>query len=450
MTTSSPDQQGGAPASQQNSHAGKRRLWVSLLTSIGVFFFVAVIVLGLLVYFKVIPLQWFAPLSVILGPVLGFVKTTLSDKDFQDALRKRLTKVVAGDDEQKGDEAAKKAGTPNITINFTPNITNTNTNTAAPAPIVPTATVATPPVPIQPAPPQQLPAVDAETPPHVESVFLVGALLPAPGEFYGRLGERMTLFERTRKGYSTSIVGPRRIGKTWLMSFLQFAIADEPGTRYRAGYIDATRPSCDTPAGFTACALEALGMSVASSMRAHLNLAALEETIKDPRARQEAPILCIDKFEAFGDHAVFDHQFFSELRSLTSPGLRLCLVIASKTPLIDIVGDIGKTSGFFNIFEQLTLRPFNSEEADEFIDAKGAQAGFNDQERDYLRVNGREYGPKGPQWPPLRLQIAGALLERDKKLATTGHPGHYRPADVAYWKEFEERLNEKYRGMVKV
>jgi hypothetical protein len=127
MTASSPDQQGGAPASQQ--HTGKRRLWVSLLISISVFFVMAVILLGLLVLFKVIPLQWFAPLSIIFGSVLGFVKTTLSDKDFQDALRKRLSKMVAGENEKKGDEAAKNAA-PNITINFTPNITNTNTNTA--------------------------------------------------------------------------------------------------------------------------------------------------------------------------------------------------------------------------------------------------------------------------------------------------------------------------------
>ena len=284
---------------------------------------------------------------------------------------------------------------------------------------------------------------------HIESVFLVGAPLPKLDEFYGRLDERTTLFDRTRKGYSTSIVGPRRIGKTWLISFLQFAIVDEHGAQFRTGYIDATRPSCDTPAGFTACALEALGLPVTSTMRAHVDLNTLEETIKDLRARQEMPVLCIDEFENFGEHAAFDLHFFSALRSLTGPGLGLCLVVASKSPLIDIVGDIGKTSGFFNIFEQLTLKPFSSEEADEFIVAKGTQAGFDEREREYLRSSGREYGQKGAQWPPLRLQIAGAMLERDKKLAAAGHPGHYRPAEVDYWKEFEERLEEKYRGMVK-
>src|SRR5450755_112777 len=290
MTASSPDQQGGAPASQQ-PQTSKRKIWVSLLTSIGVFFFVAVIVLGLLVLFKVIPVQWFAPLSVLFGSVLGFVKTTLSDKDFQDALRKRLTKAVAGDDEKKGDEAAKNAA-PNITINFTPNITNTNTNTAASAPNVPA--VAATPAPAQPALQHPVTGTTTTSQPHVESVFLVGAPLPAIDEYYGRLDERTTLFDRTCKGYSTSIVGPRRIGKTWLISFLQFALVDEFGTRCRIGYIDATRPSCATPAGFTACALEALGMPVPYEMRDHLSLALLETTIRNLRAKQEIPVLCAD------------------------------------------------------------------------------------------------------------------------------------------------------------
>ncbi len=431
MTAPSPDQQGGAPASQQ--HTGRRRLWISLLTSIGVFFFAAVIVLGLLVLFKVIPVQWFAPLSIIFGSVLGFVKTTLSDKDFQDALRKWLTKLVAGENEKKGDEAAKNAA-PNITINVSPTITNTNTNNAASAPNVPA--IITPPAPAQPAPQHPVTGTTTTGQPHIESFFLVGAPLPTLSEYFGRFAERTTLFDRTHKGYSTSIVGPRRIGKTWLISFLQFALKDEFGIRYRTGYIDATRPSCATPAGFTACALEALEVPVLDEMRAHLSLASLEKAIVNLRAKQEIPVLCIDEFEAFSNNAIFNLQFFSGLRSLAGPGLELCFVIASKTPLIDIVGDIGKTSGFFNIFEQLTLRPFNSEEADEFIDAKGMQAGFNDQERDYLRTYGREYSSNGPHWPPLRLQIAGALLDRDKKLATAGHPEHYRPADIAYWKEY--------------
>src|SRR5713226_6263223 len=55
------------------------------------------------------------------------------------------------------------------------------------------------------------------------SVFLFNQPLPDPGEFYGRVRERGALMDRIRNGASTSIVGPRRVGKTWLMSYLSTA-----------------------------------------------------------------------------------------------------------------------------------------------------------------------------------------------------------------------------------
>jgi len=61
---------------------------------------------------------------------------------------------------------------------------------------------------------------------HIESVFLVGAPLPRLGEFYGRLDERTTLFDRTRKGYSTSIVGERRIVAERLRAMDAFEVVD--------------------------------------------------------------------------------------------------------------------------------------------------------------------------------------------------------------------------------
>ena len=125
--------------------------------------------------------------------------------------------------------------------------------------------------------------------------------------------------------------------------------------------------------------------------------------------------------------------------------LGLGLVVSSKRPLIDIVGDYGKTSGFFNIFEQLTLKPFNTEEAEEFIRAKALQAGFSDQEQALIL----KYSQKDEQqWPPLRLQLTGKLLMEDKILAFSEGSQYYRPEDPNYWKEFEERLEEKYRGTV--
>ncbi len=49
----------------------------------------------------------------------------------------------------------------------------------------------------------------------------------------------------------------------------------------------------------------------------------------------------------------------------------------------------------------------------------------------------------------MRLQLAGKLLLTDKNLARGGKTHYYRPNDTAYWQEFEEQLEETYRGAVR-
>src|SRR5690242_19419523 len=124
----------------QHTHRSKRPLWVGLAINFIIFFLISVLILAPLIYFKVIPPQWSAALLGILGTAFGsigsFVKTTLSDKDFQQAFRKWLTQHLFGDAESKDDRAARDAnpapavqGTPQptININVAPIFTSTNT-----------------------------------------------------------------------------------------------------------------------------------------------------------------------------------------------------------------------------------------------------------------------------------------------------------------------------------
>lgn len=275
-------------------------------------------------------------------------------------------------------------------------------------------------------------------------VFLFNEPLTDSKEFYGRIRDRITLINRTSKGVSTSIVGPRRIGKTWLISYLKLVTPTELGTHFRIGYLDATMASCKSVAGFTSTVLEELGIHTFVPDHANVELVMLEKVVRDMRSKNQIPILCIDEFEGFGNRKAFDLDFFNGLRAMTQAGLGL--VVSSKRPLIDIVGDYGKTSGFFNVFEQIALKPFSAEEAEEFIRAKALQAGFTDQ----IRARILKYGQKGEQqWPPLRLQLTGKLLMEDKILALSEGSQYYRPEDPNYWREFEERLEEKYRGVVR-
>jgi AAA domain len=268
--------------------------------------------------------------------------------------------------------------------------------------------------------------------------------LPSADELYGRVGERKTLLDRAYTQASTSIVGQRRIGKTWLVQYLMLVAERELGSRFRMAYLSATRPSCRTVSGFTYEALRELGYAEPMTKGA-VDLALLEKYVQDLQRKNHPPVLCIDEFEGFDRKQEFDLNFFKHMRAIAEAGLSL--VVVSKIPLIEIVGEPGKTSGFFNIFEQLSLGPFTRKEAELFVREKSAQTGFTEREQNVLLRYGQIDG-KG--WFPLRLQLAGKLLFEDKTLADESDPSYYRPDDLEYWKHFEQRLEEKYSGAVKL
>jgi hypothetical protein len=288
-------------------------------------------------------------------------------------------------------------------------------------------------------------AVSSHTKTHAlpGSTFLFNQPLPDPGEFYGRVRERETLLNRTRNGASTSIVGPRRIGKTWLMSYLKLVARKELGTRYLLGYLDATTARCAMVMGFAASSIEAWGVERRTSNDADGWLALLEQVVQELTSKNQVPALCIDEFEGFGNRQVFDLHFFTALRAMTQIGL--CLVVASKIPLIDFISDYGKTSGFFNVFEQLMIRPFSRKEAERFLQSKGTEVGVTERELERLLPFGLQ---DGEYWP-VRLQLAGKMLLEDKLLAEREHDqDYYQPEDPHYWQEFDHRFKEIFRGVM--
>lgn len=274
----------------------------------------------------------------------------------------------------------------------------------------------------------------------VQPVFHFNSPLTDPDELYGRRRERTTLLDRVFKGSATSIVGPRRIGKTWLMQYIRLVAPTLLGPRFRVAYLDATSPRCATVAGFVRAVLEEIDGANAALMRSSLDLVDLEQAVRNIKAEGYRPVLCIDEFEGLTNEETFDLRFFTNLRAIAQAGL--ALITASKHPLIQIVSKTLKTSPFFNIFEKLMLRSFSVKEAETFVKAKGALAKFDEQERDRLLCYGK-VGEKG--WPPARLQLVGALLLEAKLLAEQEDAEDYQPEDPNYWQDFEQRLEEKYQ-----
>ncbi|MBA2284949.1 MAG: helix-turn-helix domain-containing protein [Ktedonobacteraceae bacterium] len=281
------------------------------------------------------------------------------------------------------------------------------------------------------------------------TVFMCNMGLDRAEEFYGREREKLRLLIRTLKGESTSVIGPRRIGKTWLLQYLRLVTPTQLGPRYTVGYLDATGPSCATRSGFTREILNVLSLDIPEqdTMAVSKNLTTLEISVKEAHADGRILVLCIDEFEGLCKQADFHLDILENLRAIAQVGLGL--VIASKKPLIEIVSEVvgneSKTSPFFNIFVQISLKPFTHTEASKFVAAKSQEAVFNEQEQEALLNYGRVKDQE--QWLPWRLQLVGTLLQEDKLLADQGNLDSYRPTDPDYWQEFEERVEEAYRGV---
>jgi transcriptional regulator with XRE-family HTH domain len=266
-------------------------------------------------------------------------------------------------------------------------------------------------------------------------VFLFNEPLPEPGELYARQREQQTLLSRTARKASTSIVGPRRIGKTWLIQYLRLVAPEQLGSRFCIGYLDGMSPGNRTVTGFVNESLRKLGLPVPDATE---GLEALDRGLQELLAQRLIPVLCIDEFESIGNREEFSLDFFEGLRAMTSTS-DLALIIASKKPLRQIVDKRSQGSPFFNIFEQVTLKPFTYSDTNQFIFEKGNIARFQPDERQLLWTYGR-MDENEQAWWPIRLQLAGKILVED--LSSLGRGAKN------YRQSFEERFNAIYQAVM--
>lgn len=260
---------------------------------------------------------------------------------------------------------------------------------------------------------------------------------------FERTPEKNTLLTRASKGEATSIVGPRRIGKTWLMKYLKLMAPLYPDRQMRVGYVDLTLPSCATLAGFTIEALHTLDIAAPAGIETEaFPLVALERGVKAMRVKSQVPILCIDEFEGFRRIDAFSTTALEHLRAIAQAGLGL--VVASQQELHETVEGPMRTSPFFNIFRRMILKPFTQQEAEEFVRVKADEAGFSDEvSAALLKYSKRK---EADVWFPSRMQLAGSILFQDKcegKLPTEKDGQNSDCPEVTdYWQKFKQRLDE--------
>jgi hypothetical protein len=271
--------------------------------------------------------------------------------------------------------------------------------------------------------------------PSSNSVAVINEPLNDPNEFYGRESEYRKIIKRVRGKGSTSIVGPRRIGKTWLLTYVKLTAATEIGSPCVVGYLDASSALCRTVNGFIMLALQELEVTVPAGQNVGIDF--LAQVVRSMRSNGKLPILCVDEFEGLRDEQVFNRDFFTNLRSIAQDGL--VLIVASKRPPVDVVSNNTRSSPFFNILHQISLEPFTKREAQRFLKLKANQAAFTEQEQQYLL----EYAEENAHWHPLRLQIAIELLADDKN-----DPDSYHPDEWNYRNEFKTRLEQQFTAVV--
>jgi AAA domain len=280
-----------------------------------------------------------------------------------------------------------------------------------------------------------------------QPIFSFNLPLRDPSEFYGHNAARTTLIARTANGGSSSIVGERRTGKTWLLEYLQLVAPTHSklGPAYRVGFVSAADPQSSSLTEFVQWALEELNVSPPFQDSSLPPLSQLSRAVRDLRRQGIRPVLCIDEFEGFDNRLEFDDTFFEGLRAVAQSG-DLVLVTASHRSLREVIEDVtGQTSPLFNIVQQISLRPFTEQEAREFVRDKSDMANFTKKESDFFLSQSMLNGE--PYWPPLRLQLVGQLLLDDKQGAQ-GQPLDDQLDDFAYRSSFKKRLDEKYQAVV--
>jgi hypothetical protein len=206
------------------------------------------------------------------------------------------------------------------------------------------------------------------------------ATLTDPAWFYGREQELGHLFAYLNKPspQNVSIVGQRRIGKSWLLQVL--ALDEGLRARYLAEpdkytfiYWDLQSEPHLSPAHFfqrlVGLLLGHIPPHLSEMCREELDEEDLEDSLLAMldllEIDEHRVILLLDEFAAITRNTDFAESFFAHLRAVFSrPGMTC--VTASYRSLGEMC-HLGPDSPFFNIFSRIQLGLFSKEEAEGFV-----------------------------------------------------------------------------------
>jgi hypothetical protein len=214
-----------------------------------------------------------------------------------------------------------------------------------------------------------------------------------PDKFFGRQEELNRIKQSCLHLRSISIVGERRSGKTSLLKL--FSI---PGVIQEFGFGE----------DFIFCYIDAEGLedievkdfweNVLSKLGKNLQSESLKKEIKKIIEREAYDnfslrdlfeklgtvkiVFLFDEFETILQNPKFSRSFYGHLRYLTQ-NCSVAFITASRRELVyHCVDDDTKSSPFFNVFENLVIKPFDELECRELVKKylSGLEISFTDKE----------------------------------------------------------------------
>lgn len=258
----------------------------------------------------------------------------------------------------------------------------------------------------------------------MENLFDSPTTLRDPNHLVGRRGELKRIFSLMKTKQSVSLIGPRRIGKTSLLTCLRDqTLQQECGfdnSDYLFIYLDLQRFSMKKETTF----LDALGQTLKEQTR-HLGIQ-VEETytrydlldalLFEYQRLKRYPVLMMDAFDEIANCSSIGELGF--LRAVGGAGM-ISYVTASMDGLPEIVRRLpdhsGASSPFYNIFAHIRLQPFTQEEAQKLLFDTSHRGGsrFEQEEVDWI-INQAGYHPY------LLQQVAAQLFEAKHSPGSNG------------------------------
>lgn len=215
--------------------------------------------------------------------------------------------------------------------------------------------------------------------------FTIGRMVTDPNCFHGRSAELGTIIRRLHNRESTSIVGPRRIGKSSIAYHVMSTCSREFGPTYEFVWLDGQSSHVSTVDQFFKTISKSSSIAYVSGSTPTECLVSFEDAVK---AHPKFLVLVINEFEVLTDQSHRDHfkvPFFNTLRHLAEQGF-CSLLTTSYTPLQQVCSHVlDVSSPFYNIFEEVPVKHFTDREADTFLTANPMGIAFSIEEIAFIK-----------------------------------------------------------------